>query len=741
MPWNLDTKELEAWKVKAKEEQNYFGNLLGKTVWHKIDKNSSGQLQQKICFGLYGLPKSELCTEDSYNGYNQLQLSHTRKVMELIVQKHEQCTSKYVHMSFIFISVKCEKSENIVPLIRIPRFRKGSIFSHLFIDADLRLYKDWRDYMKHNKLPKCVMCYPCNGIYMFEQATVLVDFSESPACSILNNVVTGCDIANMVASLGTAGMLVTSAFLPLGVPVSIGSAVAVLLTGAYSTGRNISTLVDRGQHGQSIGLDNAESRNSWLGIAGSTLGIASGGMVATNSRTILAGESLGTASQIGLRSIAIGSCTVGALSITNGIANIMQKHAIKKEDILHLCSSVLFFTNAVITTYQANLLINSLRQSESSNSFSSILAKISEFTGGNSLTIDNQTLISIIQQTSNSAFLSLGLIGPNCALFIDMCVFAFDRLFTVTLHYWKGAISFLDYILHLTNTLQQLWERFEQEITEVINATLEYFNVTSLRHVKINGRQIFHNDVDKQQERNVGMILSSSVVDYKNKISGSVNAGNNDEHDVDKAAMDYVQKNAKIIETIAECSNCENSLQFNQCTKIVTEFIEHELDERIRNYEETYNIAVKFSGFIDRNVFDKAYGIQGNRVAWFSKQIFSEFDSSGTGYRLLNHLCQIQRVSDIQMLDSPEMKKLLGRCGGGSFYVFTSTGEVSHDKLISAVERVEDWSISRDSLEISSDGSITVISCKNVCNKELGTIILKNVNKNNGFVAVIPCQE
>lgn len=71
-------------------------------------------------------------------------------------------------------------------------------------------------------------------------------------------------------------------------------------TALYAGGRNVQTLVDRSHHEQSIGLDNSESRNCWLGIAGCTTALASGGAIAAASRVARAGETVALAGQIGI---------------------------------------------------------------------------------------------------------------------------------------------------------------------------------------------------------------------------------------------------------------------------------------------------------------------------------------------------------------------------------------------------------------------------------------------------------
>ena len=159
-----------------------------------------------------------------------------------------------------------------------------------------------------------------------------------------------------------------------------------VLTGGYAAGRNIQTLVDRDQHQQSIGLNSAVSRNCWLGIAGSGMGIVSGGTMAAAAKTVQAAATLPLAGQIAIKSVAVSSCVLNGLAVSNGLANIIVKALNEKEitalDVFQFTSAVLFFTHTVISTHQAMSLINSMEKNilgESSGGIKALMKRISEF--------------------------------------------------------------------------------------------------------------------------------------------------------------------------------------------------------------------------------------------------------------------------------------------------------------------------------------------------------------------------
>jgi hypothetical protein len=80
----------------------------------------------------------------------------------------------------------------------------------------------------------------------------------------------------MSAQVGGMGVAVAALVTTVAAPVVLASTVGAVATGAYGTVRNVATLVDRGQHQQSVNVTDAEARNCWLSLAGNVLGAASG---------------------------------------------------------------------------------------------------------------------------------------------------------------------------------------------------------------------------------------------------------------------------------------------------------------------------------------------------------------------------------------------------------------------------------------------------------------------------------
>ena len=156
-------------------------------------------------------------------------------------------------------------------------FKFKSKSGYVFIDASCRVYSSWADFKKNNKLPECQVAYPKNGEFEIDlNGDVLVDFNESPACSVLKQVAKGTDITAGILGVATTAVGVAGLFFPLTAPIAIGCFVTGAVTGTYGASRSISELVDRKKHEESISLADSEARLHWLNIATAPLAVAGG---------------------------------------------------------------------------------------------------------------------------------------------------------------------------------------------------------------------------------------------------------------------------------------------------------------------------------------------------------------------------------------------------------------------------------------------------------------------------------
>lgn len=152
-------------------------------------------------------------------------------------------------------------------------------FKYKFIDASARVYSSWMDFKKNNKLPECQVAYPQDGEFKVDaNNNILVEFDESPACSVGKKFVRGTDTVAGVVGFATTAVALAGLFFPLTAPLSLGCLIAGSATGFYGATRSTAELVDRSQHEQSINLADAEARLHWMSIATAPLAIAGSGI-------------------------------------------------------------------------------------------------------------------------------------------------------------------------------------------------------------------------------------------------------------------------------------------------------------------------------------------------------------------------------------------------------------------------------------------------------------------------------
>jgi hypothetical protein len=85
------------------------------------------------------------------------------------------------------------------------------------IDSCPRVYSSWQDYLKSNKLPGLVLCYPKNGVYSAVNG-LEVEFGVSPAGKTGAKVLQGCDVTGSLLGLGAARAAVATLSVPVAFP-------------------------------------------------------------------------------------------------------------------------------------------------------------------------------------------------------------------------------------------------------------------------------------------------------------------------------------------------------------------------------------------------------------------------------------------------------------------------------------------------------------------------------------------
>jgi len=213
------------WKdVALKEQQGYF-HLFGNDMWREYKPTEYINLKRNIGFAVFRLPEKE--PDEDLNdgtGYTDKQLKHINKIFGKIKKSKKKHTNQEnIWVSFLFVLGKAGDDYVRFPVIRIP---ERDVFvqqnNNIFIDFCGRMYKGWQDYLKNNTLPKCILCYPKNGVYSERNGVVELEFGISPAGKLGREVLTGFDIGGTVVGLSASGVGIAALCVPVAWPVLAG---------------------------------------------------------------------------------------------------------------------------------------------------------------------------------------------------------------------------------------------------------------------------------------------------------------------------------------------------------------------------------------------------------------------------------------------------------------------------------------------------------------------------------------
>lgn len=447
-------------QLSAVELQQEYYETIGDADWELYEKKDRRFLLQKVAVALCGPPTIEGNLMDNTNdddelklqGYEALDEDTCMNVFNRILEQAKYshngeniiisvlrvvCVIPTREIKFFEITPKdywlnlhVKKGDSVHILVfHVFSIRKCISMNHkvkgckVFIDHDGREYQSWDDYLTNNKLPKCVMVVPRNGEYSGTIVGVEGDMPKvnltvrgSPELGTKAQVINTADNISTVANVGAMVAVVGSLFAaPAVAPVMVGTAVGVAtVSGIYSIGRSIGTLVDRSQHRQSIGLDNMEARSNWINIMISTVGLsftAAGKLLtwaATTGRNV---KILMSA----LDFLRFTNIATGFIGVANGLGDMIYKFSRYGKtpstlEVFQVTTSFLFLGIGVMSNQTANEIvqdaqankINEIRDSLSSNNKRRIFDKITAETRRLKGTIDGNTDVIKALKTINN---------------------------------------------------------------------------------------------------------------------------------------------------------------------------------------------------------------------------------------------------------------------------------------------------------------------------------------------------
>ncbi|XP_054264632.1 uncharacterized protein LOC128987678 [Macrosteles quadrilineatus] len=584
-------EDLKLWKRRARSYQQSCCNSLGDRVYDHV---TSEQLENKIGYALYNFP-SEVDKETKTSKYTKGQTYHIKLICDKIksLQSPEDGLY-YISCLYVVLRLRNKKNdEGIQILFRVPTFDEGKpkLDSHIFVDPKPRVYESWEGFLKKNKLPKCDVCYPMDGVYSVRDGIVNIQFGQSPACDTSTAVFTGLDVSSTLLLVGATGVTLASLAIPIATPFVWGATATVFASGTYETARNVYRLHDIKKHKESLGLKNPDSRSAWLSLAGSMVGMASIGTTAIAKGVVATESAISRAGIMTLRILNVSSLAVSGIGVVNGIITVVMKRingTLEMIDIVEFTSACFFFLNALVTYDLASRLIEELACSDLTNLFNMrenasfrVIKDITEFNDATTYNVLRQLVLGI-----QSAFC------PDIKLEdLESVILAIVSLLSKK---ESGSISWGKLGVEISLILQKIWKRYHNVIMNVIEKVKNTFEIAYWQYA-LPKQAITNLEIPRQMCEEVDRVIefcgiSSDSHEHRNLMTFA-------------RAFSASHGNTTDQEFL-------NRFKF-YCDCIIAQFREEK--EMYENELDSKSSEPNF----DKEGFDKTYGIQGNKCQHF----------------------------------------------------------------------------------------------------------------------------
>ena len=212
MSVDLNSDDMLKWKeLTQKKQQEYYDSP-------PIDrlrdcKQSDNSNLKKI--NAFGFSKTLTSTDK--------QTKHISKISGIVKKTMKKHGEENIRVSVLFVLAKAGDYYWELPVIKL-LIHDTDIQQdiNIFIDLSGRVYKNWKDFLKNNTLPKCILCYPKNGVYSAVNGVVEVEYGISPAGKRGRKLLRHLDIGGTVLGVGAAGVGIAGLCFPLALPVVAG---------------------------------------------------------------------------------------------------------------------------------------------------------------------------------------------------------------------------------------------------------------------------------------------------------------------------------------------------------------------------------------------------------------------------------------------------------------------------------------------------------------------------------------
>jgi hypothetical protein len=489
-----------------------------------------------------------------------------------------------------------------------------------------------------------------------------------------------------------------------------------MLTGVYSAGRNIQTLVDRDQHQQSIGLKSAVSRNCWLGIAGGVMGIVSGGTVAAAAITVQTAATLPLAGEIAIKSVTVGSCVLNGLAVSNGLGNIIVKALNKEEitalDVFQLSSAVLFFTHSVISTHQAMSLINRMGQNSSGDSYDDTKALMNRIPKLLELTKPLNSVPGVVVGCLHGVLTVVG-----------------RKLIEITKSLLKRLTSVYSYVLKVGKLLGQLWESWNKDMAEVVKVIYRAFGekrcselVNKVCGLESDPIKAIANILIAEKRSLVDCGITEIPSHQRQAISDNsavlgTDDGPNSVADGETQTYEsYYDEITSILAKFVDRQIYRNPTDFCKYMVFICKYVRENFQKKKSCYEKMWEMV---KNFMNVEEFNKKYGITGNPNNHFLQEVFNEFkEEEQDAFTLLQLTYESQNAGT--SIQEEENGQGFLDAGGVRFYPFysmcglASNGMPSEQQYREMAAKLTGQHANKYSIHMSACGDTAVIQVNDV---------------------------
>jgi hypothetical protein len=218
MPVDWNSDRIQKWMDSGKEEQQGYCDSPHIVNGREYEISDTSNLKKIIGSALF-----EDSEKEQVENFTDEQRKHISKVSDSIkksVKKHEV---KYIRLYVLYVLVMAADGCMKLPVIKLlkPDINTQQD-NNIFIDFSGRVYKNWKDYLKNNTLPSCILCYPKNGVYSVVNGVVEVEYGTSPAGKKLRKFLRRLDFGFTALGLGATLVGTAALCFPVALPVVAG---------------------------------------------------------------------------------------------------------------------------------------------------------------------------------------------------------------------------------------------------------------------------------------------------------------------------------------------------------------------------------------------------------------------------------------------------------------------------------------------------------------------------------------